>query len=51
MAHAISAMIDGSPAEITVDQELLAECIQTCFDCAETCTACADACPGEDSFL
>jgi hypothetical protein len=49
MTHTITAMMDSSPAEIAIDQELLAECIQACVDCAQTCTACADACLGEES--
>ena len=49
MTHTISAMIDSSPAEITVDQQLLAECVQACLECSQTCTACADACLGEES--
>ena len=40
-------MIRTYPAEINVDRDLLAACIQACYDCAQTCTACADACLSE----
>jgi len=30
-----------------VDKQVLANCIEACFDCAQTCTACADACLSE----
>jgi hypothetical protein len=49
MTHTISAMMASSPAGTSVDQQLLAECIQACVECAQTCTACADACLSEDS--
>ncbi len=46
MSHA-ATMIRQYPAEITVDEQLLARCIEACGDCAQTCTACADACLSE----
>ena len=49
MTHTIAAMMDSSPAEVAVDQQLLAECIEACLVCAQTCTACADACLSEES--
>lgn len=48
MSHA-QQMLQTHPG--TVDKsnlDLLAQCIEACFDCAQTCTACADACLGEE---
>ncbi len=44
MAHA-ATMFEQYPAEITVDRQLLARCIDA--SCAQACTACADACLSE----
>ena len=49
MTHTITAMIDAHPADVGIDTQLLAECIEACFACAQTCTACANACLGEES--
>lgn len=43
------AMLDTYPQERGgFDRDMLAACIEACFDCAQTCTACADACLAED---
>ncbi|MDQ0733833.1 four-helix bundle copper-binding protein [Arthrobacter agilis] len=43
------AMLDTYPQDRHgFDSDLLAACIEACFDCAQTCTACADACLAED---
>ncbi|MEG9247221.1 four-helix bundle copper-binding protein [Arthrobacter sp. Soc17.1.1.1] len=48
MAHA-RTMLDTYPRDRDgFDSDLLAECIEACFDCAQTCTACADACLAEE---
>lgn len=41
-------MIKTYPAEINLDRELLARCIDACVSCAVACTACADACLSEE---
>ncbi len=47
MGHA-GVMLDTYPADLGgVDRQVLAKCIEACFDCAQTCTACADACLSE----
>lgn len=46
MTHA-REMLESSPGKIPVDTDLVAECIEACFDCEQTCVACADACVGE----
>lgn len=38
----------GTHPHATADQEVLARCVQECFDCAAACTSCADACLGEE---
>lgn len=40
MSHA-TAMIEAYSKDINNDRELLARCIEPCFDCAQACTACA----------
>jgi hypothetical protein len=42
-----SEMLRTHPGTMTMDRQLLAECIDACIECAESCTACADACIGE----
>jgi hypothetical protein len=37
------------PSRATLEEAILVECIEACFDCAQACTACADACLGEES--
>lgn len=50
MTDHVRSMLQTYPKEVVnIDQQKLAECIQTCFDCAQTCTACADACLAEDT--
>jgi Domain of Unknown Function (DUF326) len=39
-----SDMVKAYPAEINLDRELLARCVDACIACAQACTACADAC-------
>ena len=48
MTTTTTAMINSYPAEINIDRELLARCIDACTDCASACTACADACLSEE---
>jgi hypothetical protein len=36
-------MVKAYPAEINLDRELLARCVDACIACAQACTACADA--------
>ena len=43
----VEAMLQTHPRRGQIDQALLRECIEACFDCAQACTACADACLGE----
>lgn len=47
MTSTTSAMLRTHPEALTVNRQLLAECIDACIECAEACTACADACIGE----
>lgn len=42
------AMLETHPRDITIDTNVLNECVQACFECAFTCNACADACLGEN---
>ncbi len=42
-------MIETHPAAPKMDVQMLAQCIEHCFECAQTCTACADACLGEQN--
>ena len=42
-----SRMLDSYPADLGVDKQKLAACIEACVDCAQACTACADACLSE----
>ena len=42
-------MLETYPRDLDVDKELLAKCIEACFDCAQACTACADDCLSEES--
>lgn len=42
-------MLQAHSQEIQVDADILAACIQVCYECAQCCTACADACLGEDN--
>lgn len=43
-SHQITA---AHPAPL-VHNEMLAECINACYDCAHACMSCADACLAED---
>ena len=40
-------MLRTYPADIHLDRNLLARCIEECVACAQACTACADACLSE----
>ena len=42
-------MIETYPREVNLDRELLARCIEACYDCAQACTACADDCLSEEN--
>src|SRR5690606_11716455 len=48
MTHTITRMLDTHPAEVTLDKQLLADCLEACLECTQTCTACADACLSEE---
>ena len=50
MTH-VAQMLQTHPSKTQIDEALLRECIEACFDCAQTCTACADACLGEQQHL
>ena len=41
-------MLESYPREFNVDKDVLARCIEACYDCAQACTACADDCLSED---
>jgi hypothetical protein len=43
-------MIETNPSQVSVDTDVLVECIEACLDCAQTCTACADVCLGEQDI-
>ena len=40
-------MIQTTPSQVPMPQDVLVACIRACVDCAQACTACADACLGE----
>ncbi len=42
-------MLETYPRDFNVDQDVLARCIEACYDCAQACTACADDCLSEDN--
>jgi len=41
------AMLDTDLSPTQLDKQVLARCIDTCFECAQACTTCADADLGE----
>jgi hypothetical protein len=43
----VTEMIGASPNSLSIDGEMLARCIDSCFECAQTCTTCADGCLAE----
>src|SRR5205085_4095590 len=43
-------MLKKSPSRPSVDLEVLAAAIDTCFECAEVCTACSDECLAEGNL-
>jgi hypothetical protein len=45
VTHHVTTMLQSYPKDMgSIDQQQLAECVETCFEYAQTCTACADAC-------
>ena len=42
-------MLETYPREFNLDADVLARCIEACFDCAQACTACADDCLSEEN--
>jgi hypothetical protein len=44
-------MLESHPWPGNVDRDVLARCIEACFECAETCTSCADACLSEKDMI
>ena len=49
MTYAAS-LVQANPSKPSVDPNVLAECIQACYDCAQACLACADACMAEEDL-
>lgn len=43
-------MLKTHPTSSQLDMNLLARCIQECYDCAAACNLCADACLGEEKL-
>jgi hypothetical protein len=41
-------ILETHPRGAAIDADVLAACIDACFDCAQSCTACADADLAED---
>jgi len=48
MAYA-KPMLDAYPRKFNLDADVLARCIEACYECAQACTACADDCLSEES--
>ena len=48
MAYA-QPMLETHPWPGNVDRDVLAGCIEACFECAQSCTSCADACLSEEA--
>ncbi len=46
----VQQLVQTNPTQAAVDESILVECIEACFDCAQACTACADACLGEQDI-
>lgn len=42
-------MLNTHPRATHIGVQVLARCIDECFDCAQTCASCADACLGEEN--
>ena len=49
MASVAKPMLDTYPRDLNGDADVLARCIDACYECAQTCTACADDCLSEDN--
>lgn len=43
----VTEMLNTHPQTQDISVDMLAACIQECFDCAQVCTICADACLSE----
>jgi hypothetical protein len=43
------SLLDTGPRDFNVDADLLARCIEACYECAQACTACADDCLSEET--
>jgi hypothetical protein len=41
-------MLETHPWPSHIDREVLATCIEACFECEQACTSCADACLSEE---
>lgn len=47
-------MLEAYPRDFNVDADVLARCIDACYECAQACSACADGCltpPGDGRRL
>ena len=42
-------MLETYPRDFNVDADVLARCIEACYECSQACTACADDCLSEES--
>ena len=42
-------MLETYPRDFDVDADVLARCIDACYECAQACSACADDCLSEQS--
>lgn len=47
----VRKMLSTHPTPSSLDEDVLTECIEACFQCAQACTACADACLNEDGDM
>jgi uncharacterized protein DUF326 len=41
-------MLETYPRDFNVDADVLARCIEACYECAQACNACADDCLSEE---
>lgn len=41
-------MLEAHPRDFNLDAEVLARCIEACYECAQACSACADDCLSEE---
>ena len=42
-------MLETYPREFNIDADVLARCIEACYECSQACTGCADDCLSEES--